>query len=467
MLASRGCSRKCRRALTLRRMTLSTPATARKLGLWMCLALVIGNVIGTGVFLLPAALAPFGLNSVLGWLFTSAGALLLAVVFARLSRVFPQAGGPYVYPSMAFGPLAGFLTAWGYLMSVWVGNAAIAIGTVASLAELVPAIKTTPGVPAIAACLLIWLLTLLNWRGVRYAGAFQVVTTVLKLLPLVAIIVLGVWVLSTHDREVLMLQPQPITLSAVTASATLTLWALLGLESATVPAGKVADPERTVPRATLIGTLLAIVLYIASSTLVLLFIPAAQLAASSAPFAEVMRLFWGEGAARLLALLTFISGLGTLNGWILVQGEMPSALARAGTLPPIFARESRQGTPGAALFITSVLVTPLVLMNYTASMVQIFTFFVLVSTASFLMMYLLCSLAALKLGWQGRLALGGRRLQMLLAIASLAALYSVWTLYGAGARAFWWSMALLAAGLPIYLWMRWPQRLPGRVAGSE
>jgi APA family basic amino acid/polyamine antiporter len=428
--------------------------TNRKMGLWMCLALVIGNVIGTGVFLLPASLAPFGLNSVLGWLTTSAGALLLAVVFARLARAFPQAGGPYIYPRLAFGDAAGFLTAWGYLMSVWVGNAALAIGTVASLAELVPVLKTTVGAPAVTACVLIWLLTLLNWRGVRYAGVFQVVTTLLKLLPLLAIMVLGAWVFTTHDRSVIELDPQPITLSAVTASATLTLWALLGLESATVPADRIADPERTIPRATLLGTLLAATLYIVTSTLVLLLVPSSQLADSNAPFADAVRVFWGSAAAGTLALFTFISGLGTLNGWILVQGGMPCAMARNGTLPQILGRESRHGTPGAALFITSALVTPLVLMNYSASMVHIFTFFILVSTSSFLMMYLLCSLAALKLGWQGALRLPSRGLKTLLVVATLAALYSVWTLYGAGARAFWWSMALLAAGLPIYWWMK-------------
>ena len=438
-------------------MTDKSKTTDRRMGLWMCLALVMGNVVGTGIFLLPASLAPYGLNSVLGWLMTSSGALLLAVVFARLARVYPHAGGPYVYPRLAFGEGAGFLTAWGYLMSVWVGNAAIAIGTVASLAEVMPALKTTVGAPALTACLLIWAVTLLNWRGVRYAGGFQLITTVLKLLPLLAIMALGVWAFATYGSSSLIVpEPQPLRLSAVTASATLTLWALLGLESATVPSDRVIDPERNVPRATLLGTLLVAVLYIVTSTLVLLLVPAAELANSSAPFAEAMRRFWGSTAADALAVFTFISGLGALNGWILVQGSMPCAMARNASLPQIFARESRHGTPGAALFITSALVTPLVLMNYSASMVQIFTFFVLVSTSSFLMMYLLCSLAALRLGWLGQLGLAGRGLAWLLVAATLAALYSLWTLYGAGARAFWWSMALLVAGLPIYWWSRRP-----------
>ncbi len=432
---------------------------AGKMGFWMCLALVVGNIIGSGVYLLPASLAPYGLNSVFGWVLTAAGALLLAVVFAQLARVFPQAGGPYVYPRVAFGECAGFLMAWGYWTSVWVGNAAIAIGTVASLAELVPILKTTVGAPAVTACALIWLLTLLNWRGVRYAGMFQIVTTVLKILPLVAIMVLAFMLFAEQDTSVIRVESQPFTLSAISASATLTLWALLGLESATVPSDEVTDPQRTVPRATLLGTLIAAVIYVVASTTVLLLIPSSQLATSNAPFADVVRIFWGDTAASTLALFAFISGFGALNGWILVQGEMPRVLAREGVFPKIFGRESRHGTPGAALFITSALATPLVLMNYSASMVTIFTFTILISTSVFLVMYLVCSLAALKLAWRGDLGLHGRRLGILLVIAVLAAVYSLWTLYGAGSEAFWWSMVLFAAGLPVYVGMKRIRRL--------
>ena len=148
----------------------ATAAPPRQLGFWMCLALVVGNMIGSGIFLLPASLAPYGLNSIFGWIFSASGGVLLAIVFAQLSRVYPQAGGPYVYPRVAFGECCGFVMAWGYWMSVWVGNAAIAIGSVAYLAELVPAIKRTEGAPALTAVALIWILTFVNWRGVKHAG---------------------------------------------------------------------------------------------------------------------------------------------------------------------------------------------------------------------------------------------------------------------------------------------------------
>lgn len=430
---------------------MGTPRPPRRLmGFWMCLALVVGNIVGSGVYMLPASLAPHGLNSIFGWIVTAGGAVALATVFARLAKLYPEAGGPYVYARVAFGEGVGFLMAWGYWMGVWVGNAAIAIGTVAYLAELLPWIKNTPGGPALASCAIIWVLTYVNWRGTRQMGGLQIVTTVLKLLPLIAIIGLGLWLLVKADASVIKVEPQPFSWSAINASATLTLWAFLGLESATVPAGNVDNPQRNVPLATLWGTLLAAAVYILVCSVVVLLVPGTQLANSSAPFADVVRMFWGDAVAGTLALFAFISGFGALNGWILLQGEMPRVLAREGIFPAFFARESRHGTPGMSLVISSVLLTVLVLMNYSRSMVQIFSFTILVTTSAYLVMYLCCAVAALKLCWRGLLGEPGRRLSPYLLIAILAAVYSAWTLFGAGAEAFWWSMVLFAVGLPVY-----------------
>lgn len=445
-------------------MSTAQPSVPRRqMGFWMCLALVVGNIVGSGVYLLPASLAPYGLNSIFGWIITSGGAVALAIVFARLAKMFPQAGGPYIYARVAFGDAVGFLMAWGYWMGLWVGNAAIAIATIAYLAELLPWIKHTVGAPALASCVIIWLLTYLNWRGTRQVGALQIVTTVLKLLPLIAIIALGLWLLVNADASVIKAEPAPFTLAAINASATLTLWALLGLESATIPAGSVENAQRNVPLATLWGTLIAAGIYILSCSVVVLLVPSSQLASSSAPFAEVVRLFWGDGIASTLALFAFISGFGALNGWILLQGELPRVLAKDGVFPQVFARESRHGTPGMSLFITSSLLTAVVLMNYSRSMVQVFTFIILISTSTYLVMYLCCAVAALKLCWTGALGMPGRRLTPYLMIAMLAAVYSAWTLFGAGAEPFWWSIALFAVGLPVY----WMMKRPARAAAAN
>lgn len=435
----------------------ATQLPRRQMGFWMCLALVIGNIVGSGVYLLPASLAPYGLNSIPGWLITAGGAVALAAVFARLAKLFPKAGGPYVYARVAFGDLVGFLTAWGYWIGAWVGNAAIAIATIAYLAELIPWIKHTTGAPALASCVIIWVLTYVNWLGAREVGGLQIVTTVLKLLPLAAIIALGFWLLMTADASIVKAEPTPFSLPAINASAILTLWAFLGLESATVPARNVDNPERNVPLATFWGTVFASVIYILTCSIVVLLLPGAQLAESSAPLADVIRMFWGDGIASTLALFAFFSGFGALNGWILLQAEMPRVLANEGVFPKVFARESRHGTPSASLAITSLLLTTLVLMNYSRSMVQVFTFIVLLATSTYLVMYLCCALAALKLCWNGLLGAAGRRLSPFLLIAMLASMYSLWTLFGAGAEEFWWSMALFAAGLPVYWLMQRPR----------
>ena len=423
----------------------------------MCVALVVGNTIGSGVFLLPASLAPFGLNSVLAWGFTACGAILLAIVFARLSRAYPAAGGPYAYVHLAFGPFTAFIVAWGYWISIWVGNAAIATGAVSYLSPLMPWIAIIPGASAAVTLFFLWLLTLINWYGIQASGWVQSVTTVLKVLPLLAVALLGLF--SVRSANVAAAAGIPLSLSGTTAAATLTLWALLGRESATIPADKVRDPSNTIPRATLLGAVVTALICIVACTTVLLLVPPQTLAQSNAPFVDLATQYWGDGAGKVLAVFAAISGFGALNGWILLQAELPNAMAKSGVFPRIFAQESPRRTPTFALFFSSALVTLLILMNYQKSMVSIFTFMILLSTTACLVLYLLCSLALLRLQWTGQLGAGQlgvprRGTAPLAAVGVIAAAFSLWAIVGAGAEAVSWGAALLALGIPLYFLVR-------------
>jgi APA family basic amino acid/polyamine antiporter len=420
----------------------------RLLGFWMCVALVIGNTIGTGVFLLPAALAPYGLNSLIAWGFTAVGSILLAIVFSRLSRAFPDAGGPYAYVHLAFGPLAAFLVAWGYWISIWVGNASLATATVSALAPLLPWIAEVPGASAFITLALLWLLTLVNWFGIQASGRVQTVTTVLKMLPLIAVAVLGIW--SVRSPDIAAASGTPFSIGAITAAATLTLWAFLGVESATIPADKVANPRRTIPLATMVGAIVTALLCTLACTTVMLLVPNDVLGRSNAPFVDLANRLWGSGIGKVIAVFAAISGLGTLNGWILLQGELPSAMAKNGVFPKVFARMSSRGTPGFALCFGSALVTLLIMANYGSSMVRIFTFMILLSTTACLVMYALCALALLRLQWTGRLTGARRGSAMLAVVGILAALYSLWAIIGAGADAVGLGAVLLALGVPLY-----------------
>ena len=425
-------------------------AAAGKLGFGMTVALVVGNIIGSGVYLVPASLAPYGRNSLSAWLFTATGALVLAVVFAALSRALPAEGGLYAYTRAAFGELAGFVVAWGYWVSVWVGNAAIATGAVSYSSVVAPWIVSVKGASVVVTLAVVWLLTLVNCLGVRAAGWVQVVTTVLKLVPLVAIGCVGLFfvrgdLVSAHASV-------PLSLDATTAAATLTLWALLGLESATVPADKVEDPARTIPRATLVGTALSALLCALACSVVLVLVPQARLATSNAPFADAAEVLFGTGTGALVAVFAAISAYGALNGWILLQGELPSALARDGLFPRAFGTLSRRGTPVIALVATSLLVSGLVLMNFHKGLVEVFTFMILLSTTASLVAYLSCSLALLVLLRRGRVA--SRRTAWLAAAGAVGAAYSLWAIAGAGRDAVLWGTALILAAIPVYWLMR-------------
>ncbi len=425
----------------------------------MCVALVVGNTIGASVFLLPAALAPFGLNSVIAWGFTACGAVLLAVVFAQLSRAFPQAGGPYAYVKLAFGPFTAFIMAWGYWISIWVGNVAIATGAVSYLSPLLPWIATVPGASAAVTLVFLWALTLINCYGIKASGWVQGITTVLKVLPLIAISGLGLW--SVRAATVTAAAGIPLSMSGTTAAATLTLFALLGLESATIPASKVRDPGRTIPRATLLGTVLTALISIVACTSVLLLVPPATLAASNAPFADLAAHFWGPNAGKVLAVFAAISGFGALNGWVLLQGELPNVMAKNGVFPRIFAQDSARFTPVVALLFSSGLVSILILMNYQKSMVGVFTFMVLLSTTACLVLYLLCSLALLRLQWTGRMPAPRGRIVALAIVGVIATIFSLWAIVGAGLEAVLWGAVLLALGVPLYLWVRLGRRGAG------
>ncbi len=417
----------------------------RALGQWTLIALVVGNMIGSGVFLLPATLAPYGAASLLGWALTLAGALLLALVYAWLAQVVRNHGGAYGYARRAFGDSAGFMVAWSYWVGTWVGNAAIAVAFAGSLGGVWPQATATPLRGAACALGALWVCTAVNLAGVREAGRVQLLTTLLKLVPLLLFGVIGVgWI---HAGAYRPFNPSGAPLLDVTTSvAALTLWALLGLEAATVPTGVVRDPQRTVPRATVIGMLIAGLATMLACTVVIGLLPAEVLHHSAAPMVEAARRLWGPAAGLGLAVVATVSCFGALNGWVMLQAQTPLAPALDGLFPRAFARLDRHGTPWFGLLLSSVLASALIVANFSRSLVALFTFSILLSTATTLLPYVVSMLA-----WW-RIDTPASWLRRLVAIGAL--LYALWALVGTGAESLLWGLLLLAAGLPIHLWQR-------------
>lgn len=421
----------------------------KELGFWTCTALVIGNTIGMGIFLLPASLAPFGLNAMLGWLITVAGMLMVARVFARLAREFPAADSPYTYVERTCGRLAAFIAMWCYWVAAWITNAALAVGVVGYLDNVVPALRGVS--PALLALSLLWIFVAVNLLGLRTGGRVQVATTVLKLIPMVVIMLLGAWLLLSEPVAYTRHVPTtPISFEALLAASTVALYAMLGIESAAVPAGRVHEPHRTIPRATLAGTLLVAVVYISVSWMALLLIPQDRLAQSSAPFVDLLNDYLGAGSGRLLAVFVVVSGLGALNGWTLLVGEITASMARHGMMPQPLAQLSARGAPVRALIVTALLASAMVLMNYSKSLVDAFTFLTLVVSAATLPLYLL-SAAALIVLWRRGTSPLPRDLGVL---GVLGGGYALFALVGLGREPFQWGIVLALAGLPLYAYMR-------------
>ena len=406
----------------------------------------MGNMIGSGVFLLPASLAPYGGgSSLLGWLVSAAGAILLALVFSKLARFNPASGGPYAYTRQAYGDLAGFLVAWGYWISIWCTNAALAVAFVGYLDPFFPSIVRTPSLAAMLAVTMVWLLTAVNVWGVGSAARLQLVTTILKILPLVIIGLAGTISLNASHFS-LSGAPGDVA-KGVMATATLTLWAFLGLESATIPAEHTADADRTIPRATVWGTILTAAIYLVATIGVMSLLDPSQLGSSTAPFADAARQLAGDGAGAVVALGAAVSCFGALNGWVLIVGQIPLAIARDGLFPRAFGRLSRRGTPAFAMIVGAILSTGLVAMNYSRELVDLFTFIILLATLSTLLPYTFCSLAGYILHRQDRRRPWSAGMTV---VSGLAFVYALFTIGGAGADVVFWGYLLLMAGLPLY-----------------
>lgn len=416
-----------------------TIAKSQMMGPWLTTALVVGAMIGSGIFMLPVSLAPLGWNAVAAWLVSLSGALAIAFALSRLSR--GGGGGIQSYIEQAFGALVGFLVTWAFWVANWASMAAVAIAFGAAMSRISPVFGDDTVIILSVAAIVV--LTFVNAMGVRVSGGLNMVTVAIKLMPLVGVVILLVVALAAGER----LEPlasTPLTITNIAAATTLTLFALLGFENATAPVGKVRDPERTLPRAILGGTLFVGLVYLLSSSAVTLLLPAELVAASPAPYADAFAARGGEGLVRLAAFAIAISAFGALNCATLVGGELGYAMAIRRQLPAVMTRTRGANTPVVAQVVSAALAILLVLANASRSTAELFTFVILLTTSATLVVYLAGTAAALP--WCR--SIRSR------AILALAATFIAFAFYGAGMEANGWCLVLIGVGAAFYAGMR-------------
>jgi APA family basic amino acid/polyamine antiporter len=427
-------------------------ASPKKIGIWTSTSLVMGNMIASAMFMLPATLSTYGSISLIGWVVSGLGAICLALVFSWLSQLMPVAnGGPYAYTREGLGDFAAFLVAWGYWLSIWSTNAAIAVAFLSYLTVFFPALGINSMFAVGVGLSAIWFLTWINTRGIRDAGAVQVITTILKIAPLLLVTIGGLFYINTENYFPFN-SSGTSDINAITTTATLTLFAFLGLECATIPSGQVENPEKTVPRATLYGTLAVTLLYILGTVVIMGVLSPTTLQTSKAPFADAAASMWGEWARYLVAGGAVMSTFGALNGWILMQGQIPAAAAVDKLFPSVLKTENKFGSPYISIIAGSVFVSFLLLMNFSRSLADTYQFIILLSTMTVLVPYLFSAVSFAILAVRTKQLKWNSATK--LTIALLAFGYSMWAVGGSGQETVYWGFLLLMAGVPLYGWSK-------------
>lgn len=414
---------------------MSTTEEKQSIGIVMTSAIVVGTVIGSGIFLLPVSLAPLGINAPIAWTVSGVGALCVAFALSRIVR--PEGAGLQSYIEAELGATAGFLVTFALWVSSWAAMASTGVAAAAALSWIFPRISDPWSVAMVAIATTI-VVTAVNLRGVRAAGGFALVTVAIRILPLLAVIVVLLLRQNRH-QPLASLAATPVTIDNLATAVTLTLFAILGFETGTAPVGKVRNPTRTIPLALMAGTSFCVLLYLLSSTSVSLILSPEATAKSLSPFADALKANWGETAARLAALGVAIAAIGGLNSNLLCAGELGYSMGLRGDLPAILGRANQNNTPVISLVLAAVLTILLVLSNTSRSTAQLFIFVSLLTTTATLVVYLIGGVAAL------------RRSNSAAAMVAIGAsiLFSLFAFYGAGMEANLWGLALLIAGLAI------------------
>jgi basic amino acid/polyamine antiporter, APA family len=441
---------------------MNTPSEAKpagSLGLSAATALVVGSIVGVGIFNLPTSLSAFGPVSLISMGLTTIGAIALALLFAALSRRMPAEGGPYAYARAAFGDRTGFANAWSYWITAWAGNAAIAVGWVLYLEVFV-----NKGHDKLWSILLVlvglWLPALINLSGVKNVGAVQIATSVLKFAALAFMATVGLFYIKSANFTPFNASGGS-ALSAVGGGMAIALFSYLGVETASVAAAKVRDPSRNVPRATILGTLATAVVYVLALVAVFGILPASKLADANAPFSSAVNAmfggtFWGD----VIAALVVVSGFGALNGWTLITAEMPLAAARDGLFPDRFKALNKHGVPAFGIVASTALASLAIIINYLGSSgVTVFTTLVLMTGITSAVPYLFSALAQMKWRLIDRRQIETARFVRDMIVAVLVVVFSalfIWYSRNTG-HGFWvyWAPFFLtvvafALGIPVY-----------------
>lgn len=417
---------------------------SQKLGFWSVFGLVTGSQIGTGVLMLPASLSPFGIYSLIGWIISSSGAIVLALLFAILCSKFPRTGGPHVYVKKAFGNSAAFFTGWTYWVISWVSTSTVVIAAIGYLSPLIGIQDSL--VYLILEILLLFIIMTLNLKGIGVAGRFEFVLVLLKFIPLV---IVPVAALMHFDPSNFVLDHKvsSLTTSQILGEvALLTFWGFIGVEAATAQAESVVNPSKTIPKAIIIGTFCVVILYLINSIGIIGLVPREELIHSNAPYVDAAQIIFGGEWHLLVSLIASVICIGTLNAWVLTSGQIALGLSQDGLLPNFFGRKNKNDAPVWSIVISCAGILPLLIVTANSDLSKQITEIIDFSVIAFLFVYLACSIAFLKL-----LLVKTEKTapyEWLIAFGSIA--FCLWIIYETPLKVLLLAGSFVLSGVPVY-----------------
>ena len=418
----------------------------RVIGFWRGWSIAVGCAVGSGIFMMPTLLAPYGMLGFGGWIIAGSGSVLVALTMARLVIRIPKTGGPYVYVNEGLGKFLGFIIAWTYWVACVAAISGISIAFVGYLGFFIPIISNSPIHSLLTTLVLVWVIVALNIRSLENSSKFQLISTLLKILPLLFIVFLGLTNFNASNLpELNPSNLHPISLLATVT--TLVMWSFVGIETATVPADNVINPQKTIPKVLIASVLTILALYLMVSISVAAIVPANELINSSAPFALAATKILGITGGTIISIGALISTLGSLNANTITAGNLSLAAARDGLLPKKFITLTEAGTPIYTYILTGGFVSILLILNYTKGIVNAFVFMAMLSTLSTLIAYAFCAIAEFKFA-QNDKNNQQRNTAILLSCATF--LYAFFAIWGAGIEMIIYSLFLILIGTPIY-----------------
>lgn len=437
---------------------MKAPSGDKKMGLVMATTLVTVNMVGTGIFLLPVSMASVGSISILGWIVAAVGAGSIGLIFAFLGATDPRPGGPYAYARMTFGPYLGFQTNYVYWSANLLGNIAVATTITAYATTFLPALKDQ-WTGTIATIAIVWTSTFCNIIGPRFVGSLTSWTTILAILPLIAVATAGWYWFDPTVFQAAWNPHNQTTFQAVSASATIALWAFIGIESASVASGVIENPKRTVPLATMLSLLISAALYISTCSVMMGIIPNAELAKSDAPFTEAAARAAGPIAALIIEIAALLKTSGSLVGWTLTIAQSAEAAAGDGIFPRIYGKRDRRGVPVWNFVISGFLMTAIVLATASPTLTDQFNRIIDTAIILVLLPYLYTAVTFV-ISCRERALPRSRRLAAW-AVTLICMGYCVLAVAGSKAELTRNAMVILFLSIPIYLAFLGKTKRPG------